>query len=301
MIERALPLGLALAFDLGIGELPATGHPVVVSGWVIGRLAGRPTGRNGRDLARGTLAVALPTAGAWAIGRLVERRGRGVVRFAVAAWLLKSSFALRGLLDAGTRVAQALGNNDLDEARRQLPWLVSRPVEDLDRAHVCSAAIESLAENLADSYVAPLVAYAVGGLPAAMAYRVVNTADAMLGYRGELEFLGKAAARLDDLVNLVPARLTAAAIAVSAPVVGLSGRGALLTAMGDAGRTSSPNAGWSMAAAAGAIGIWLEKPGTYRLGEGAVPDVAHVAAARRLVFAAAALATAAYITWEVSR
>jgi adenosylcobinamide-phosphate synthase len=301
VIERALPLSLALAFDLGLGELPATGHPVVVSGWVIGRLAGRPTGRSGRDLARGALAVALPTAGAWAIGRLIERGGRGVVRFAVAAWLLKSSFALRGLVDAGARVAQALGNDDLDEARRELPWLVSRPVEDLDRAHVCSAAIESLAENLADSYVAPLVAYAAGGLPAAMAYRVVNTADAMLGYRGELEFLGKAAARLDDLVNLVPARLTAAAIAVSAPVVGLSGRGALLIAMGDAGRTSSPNAGWSMAAAAGAIGIWLEKPGTYRLGAGADPDVTHIAAARRLVIAAATLATAAYIAWEVSR
>lgn len=301
MIDRALPLGLALAFDLGLGELPATGHPVVVGGWVIARLAGRPTGRNGRDAARGALAVALPTATAWAIGRLVERRGRGVVRLAVAAWLLKSSFALRGLLDAGARVAHAVGNDDLDEARRELPWLVSRPVEDLDRAHVCSAAIESLAENLADSYVAPLVAYAVGGLPAAMAYRVVNTADAMLGYRGDLEFLGKAAARLDDLVNLVPARLTAAAIALSAPVVGLSGRRALLAAMGEAGRTSSPNAGWSMAAAAGAIGIWLEKPGTYRVGAGADPDVTHIAAARRLVFAAAALATAAYVAWEVGR
>lgn len=301
MIGRALPFGLALAFDLGLGELPATGHPVVVGGWVIERLAGKPTGRNGRDLARGTLAVAVPAAGAWAVGRLVERRGRGVVGLAVAAWLLKSSFALRGLLDAGARVAQALANDDLDEARRALPWLVSRPVEDLDRAHVCSAAIESLAENLADSYVAPLVAYAVGGLPAAMAYRVVNTADAMLGYRGELEYLGKAAARLDDLVNVVPARLTAAAIAASAPAVGLSGRGALRTAIGDAGRTSSPNAGWPMAAAAGAIGVWLEKPGTYRLGVGAAPDVVHIAAARRLIFAAAALATAAYIAWEVSR
>lgn len=300
MIGRALPLGLALAFDLGLGELPATGHPVIVGGWVIDRLAGKPTGRNGRDLARGTLAVALPTAGVWAVGRLVERRGRGVVGLAVAAWLLKSSFALRGLLDAGARVAQALGNDDLDEARGALSWLVSRPVKDLDRAHICSAAIESLAENLADSYVAPLVAYAVGGLPVAMAYRVVNTADAMLGYHGELEYLGKAAARLDDLVNVVPARLTAAAIAASAPAVGLSGRGAV-RAMGDAGRTSSPNAGWPMAAAAGAIGVWLEKPGTYRLGAGAAPDVVHIAAARRLIFAAAALATAAYIAWEVSR
>jgi len=298
-MSRVLPFGFALAFDIGLGELPAKGHPVVIGGRVIERMAGRPTGRHGRDMARGTLAVALPTAGAWAIGRLVERRQSGIVGFAVAAWLLKSSFALRGLVDAGARVAQALGNDDLEEARRELRWLVSRPVEGLDRAHICSATIEWLAENLADSYVAPMVAYAFGGLPAAMAYRVLNTADAMLGYRGDLEYLGKAAARLDDGANLVPARLTAAVIAATAPAVGLSGRGALRTAMRDAGRTSCPNAGWPMAAAAGSIGVWLEKPSTYRLGAGSEPNVADVAAARRLVIVAAALATAAYIAWEV--
>jgi adenosylcobinamide-phosphate synthase len=301
MMRRALPLCVALAFDLGVGELPAAGHPVVVGGWVIGRLAGKPTGRLWPDLIRGTVAIALPTASAWAIGRLVERRRHSVLRLAAAAWLLKSSFALKGLLDAGARVARALENDDLDEARRALPWLVSRPVGGLDRAHLSSAVIESLAENLADSYVAPLVAYAAGGLPAAMAYRVVNTADAMLGYRGDLEYLGKAAARLDDVANFFPARLTATAIVATAPAVGLSGRGALRTAMSDAGRTSSPNAGWPMAAAAGALGVWVEKPGNYRLGAGAVPDVAHIAAARRLVIAAAALATAACVAWEVSR
>jgi adenosylcobinamide-phosphate synthase len=300
-MSRALPFSLALAFDVGFGELPAAGHPVVVGGWVIACLAGKPTGRAGRDIARGALALALPAAGAWAVGLVVERRAKGIVRLALVAWLLKSSFALRGLLDAAARVDHALGSDELDEARRQLPWLVSRPVQDLDRAHMCSAAIESLGENLTDSYIAPLLAYALGGLPAAMAYRVVNTADAMLGYRGDLEYLGKAAARLDDVANLLPARLTAAALVLSAPAVGLSGRSALGTAMRDAGRTASPNAGWPMAATAGALGVWLEKPGTYRLGTGAAPDVIHLNAARRLVIAAAAVATAAYIAWEVSR
>jgi adenosylcobinamide-phosphate synthase len=123
----------------------------------------------------------------------------------------------------------------------------------------------------------------------------------MLGYRGELEHLGKPAARLDDLVNLLPARLTAAALALAAPTVGLSCPGAVGTALRDARRTASPNAGWPMAAAAGALGVWLEKPGAYRLGDGAAPDVDHIAAAARLVIAAAALATAAYIGWEVAR
>lgn len=299
-MRRALPLLLALAVDLGRGELPARGHPVVVAGWTIGRLAGRPTGRAAPDLLRGSIAVALPAAIAWSIGSIVERR-RGLVGLVIHVWLLKSSFALRGLLEAGDRVARALDEDDLVAAHRALPWLVSRPVGELDRPHVCSAVIESLAENLADSYVAPLAAYAVGGLPAALAYRAVNTADAMLGYRGDLEHLGKAAARLDDLVNLVPARLTAAALALAAPAVGLSGRRAVHTALRDARRTTSPNAGWPMAAAAGSLGVWLEKPGTYRLGDGPAPDVVHIAAARRLVTAAAALATAAYIGWEVRR
>lgn len=298
---RRAPLGLlALAVDLGRGELPARGHPVVVAGWAIGRLAGRPTGRAVPDLLRGSIAVGLPAAIAWSIGSIVERR-RGLVGLAIHVWLLKSSFALRGLLEAGDRVAHALDEDDLVAAHRALPWLVSRPVSGLDRAHVCSAVIESLAENLADSYVAPLAAYALGGLPAALAYRAVNTADAMLGYRGEFEHLGKAAARLDDLVNLVPARLTAAALVLAAPAVGLSGRRAVHTALRDARRTASPNAGWPMAAAAGSLGVWLEKPGTYRLGDGPAPDVVHIAAARRLVIAAAAIATAACIGWEVRR
>src|SRR5258707_648037 len=99
-MSRALPFGVALAVDLGFGELPAAGHPVVVGGWVIARVAGRPTGRAGRDVARGALALALPTAGAWGVGWVVERRTKGIVRLALVAWLLKSSFALRGLLDA---------------------------------------------------------------------------------------------------------------------------------------------------------------------------------------------------------
>ena len=86
-MSRAVSFSLALAFDLGFGELPAAGHPVVVGGWVIARVAGKPTGRAGRDLTRGALALALPTAGAWAVGLVVERRTKGIVRIALVAWL----------------------------------------------------------------------------------------------------------------------------------------------------------------------------------------------------------------------
>ncbi|MGH2380772.1 MAG: adenosylcobinamide-phosphate synthase CbiB, partial [Candidatus Limnocylindria bacterium] len=234
-------------------------------------------------------------------GRLVERRCPGAARLLTTVWLLKSSFALRGLLEAADRVVRAVDRDDLSAARAALPWLVSRPVDDLDRAHICSATIESLAENLADSYLGPLAAYSLGGLPMALAYRVVNTADAMLGYHGQLEHLGKASAWLDDVANLVPSRLTAALVVVAAPVVGLPASSAARIALRDARLTASPNAGWPMAAAAGALGVWLEKLGTYRLGDGGTPDVRHVVAARRLVLAAAGLATAVFFARDATR
>jgi adenosylcobinamide-phosphate synthase len=115
--------------------------------------------------------------------------------------------------------------------------------------------------------VAPICFFLVAGLPGAWAYRVINTADAMLGYRqGELEYLGKAAARLDDLLNWIPARLAALGIVLGAWIAGESGRRAWQVMLRDRGRTRSPNAGWTMAAMAGALGIGLEKPGVYQLG-----------------------------------
>src|SRR5262249_12562939 len=144
------------------------------------------------------------------------------------ALLLKCVLSLRGLRDAVTTVGAALGAGDLDRARWLLGFhLVSRPTRELDAGHVASGAVESLAENLTDSWLAPLCFFAVGGLPAAWAYRAVNTADAMIGYReGVLEHLGKAAARLDDVCNWIPARLAGLALVAGAALGGESARGA---------------------------------------------------------------------------
>ena len=152
-----------------------------------------------------------------------------------------------------------------------------------------------MAENASDSAVAPWLAYLVAGLAGAYAYRAANTLDALVGYRGRYEHLGKAAARLDDLLNLVPARLTAAAIVLAAPA-GSRGR-ALATLRRDRRRTASPNAGWPMSAMAGALGVQLEKVGHYRLGEPQrAVEAADIAAAGRIVgraLAASLLALAA--------
>jgi adenosylcobinamide-phosphate synthase len=186
------------------------------------------------------------------------------------AWLFKTTFALRGLAQAAIAVHGPLAQGDLPQARQQLSWhLVSRDTSQLDAAQVAAATIESVAENASDGVLAPLLYYAIGGLPAALGYRFLNTADAMWGYRDPArEWLGKPAAWLDDLANLLPARLTALCLLLAAPLCDGDLRRGWLIWRRDAGTTASPNAGHPMSAMAGALGMALEKVGHYRLGAG---------------------------------
>ncbi len=279
----------ALALDAALAEPPAAVHPVVLMGRAIGWLERRAPSRG--ELLYGVALVAAPAAGAAAIGELAQRVRLAPVRILAVLFLLKSTFALRALVAAAARVERAVAADDLPGARSALAVLVGRPAAELDPPRIASAAIESLAENLADSYVAPLFWYALGGPSAALAYRAVNTADAMVGYRGRYELLGKAAARLDDLASYVPSRLAALALVAAAPLAGANARDALATLLRDGGRTESPNAGRPIAAAAGALGIWLEKPGHYRLGTGRAPRRTDIARAGRLIAAGAIVAT----------
>jgi adenosylcobinamide-phosphate synthase len=199
----------------------------------------------------------------------------------VEAVALKSTFAGRSLLEAGRRVEEDLRIGDVDRARVDLRWLVSRRTDNLDNGLIAAAAIESLAENFVDSWLAPLAAYALFGLGGALAYRAANTADAMWGYRSpRYEWLGKGAARLDDVLNWLPARLGAGLLVMTGP----RPRAALATWRRDARLTASPNAGQSMATVAGHLGVRLEKSGHYVLhAEGRIPSATDVEAARRLV------------------
>lgn len=292
----------AVALDAALGEPPARVHPVIAAGRLIAAFERSADSTPRAARVRGVWLVVVPAGVAWTLGSLAERIGARWLRVVVTIWLLKSSFALRALLQASSRAEGALARGGPRAARLELKALVSRPTEQLDGEHIVSAILESLAENLSDSYVAPLCWYAVGGLPAALVYRVLNTADAMVGYHGTYEDLGKAAARLDDLANFVPARLTAAALVAAAPTVGLSGRRSLRVGWREHWRTESPNAGWPMATAAGALGVWLKKPGAYRLGEGGrAPSIRDVASTRRLVLAAAALLTLAFVALDRRR
>ena len=176
-------------------------------------------------------------------------------------------FAFRGLLKAGQEVQQALQNKNLSEARRLTAWhLVSRDTGSLSAGEISSAVIESLAENLTDSFLTPLLLFSIGGLPLAWFYRFCNTADAMIGYRSpEFEYFGKFAAHLDDILNWLPARLGGLLLTAAAVLCKMNPKSALQTMLSQHGRTSSPNAGWTMAAAAGALEIKLKKTGQYSL------------------------------------
>lgn len=294
---------LAVAADLLFGDPPNRLHPVAWMGRALA--AGRAGLCRGSPrvlvVAGGALTVAvmaLAAVGGVAVVGLADALGPGGVLLEAAA--LKSTLALRDLAGAARAVGRALSAGDLVAARERLGLhLVSRPTTELDAAQVASGAIESVAENLTDSFAAPLLFYAVFGLPGALAYRALNTADTMLGYRqGLLEHFGKVAARLDDVANLLPARLAALVIVL---VAGRGTGAAWSTMCAHHARTASPNAGWTMSAAAGALGLTLAKPGAYRLGHGRPPGPPDIDRAIRLVSRAAALlvvvATAAIAIW----
>lgn len=289
----ALIFALALAWDLALGEPPSTLHPVVWMGFLVGRLERPASGwRPGPQLAAGGLiAVGVPLMAA-ALAQAVLTSLRGLPWFAtiVSVYLLKTAFSFRALLAAGRRVERGLVTGRLEAARRALPALVSRDVRVLTPTLMASAAIESLAENFSDSLVAPLFYFTFLGVAGAMAYRAINTLDAMVGYRGEYEFLGKVPARLDDVASWIPARLAAGILVGAGALLGWDGGRAAGVARSQQGRTASPNAGWPMAAIAGLLGRRLEKPGHYVLGDGfPAPGPRDVGAALRLVGLAGAL------------
>jgi adenosylcobinamide-phosphate synthase len=264
---------LSLLIDRWWGEPPARIHPVV---WM-----GHYLKRAGRDLPdRGPRAAFLLGAVLWMVGAAAIAALYGYADVLIAklpvwleiiltALLLKPLLALRMLLGEVQAVEEAL-DRGLECGRARLRMIVSRDTAELDEDQVRESSLESLAENLSDSVVAPLFWFVLFGLPGAALYRFANTADAMWGYRGRWEWAGKFAARADDLLNFIPARLTA----VGLLLVG-SNRIALLRRLPvEAARTPSPNSGWPMSALALSLNVHLRKPYVYVLNEGGFPPAA---------------------------
>ncbi|MBC8132587.1 MAG: cobalamin biosynthesis protein CobD [Deltaproteobacteria bacterium] len=275
-------LVLAVAIDLVFGDPPNVAHPVAWLGRFVNMLV-RVAPRQGAraQLAAGgvvvVLALAISAVTALAIATLTLSTLPTVGAVLLAALFLKSTFAIRGLGKASSEVARRLRDGDLAAARLALRSLCSRDPSTLNASQVAAAAIESVAENISDSVIAPLFFYALLGLPGAALYRAANTLDAMIGYHGRFEYLGKAAARLDDLLNLIPARLTAALLLLAGCWRRAHVANGIRVLVRDGAAPESPNAGRPMAAMAGLLDVALEKPGHYLLGkDGAAAEGQHL-------------------------
>ena len=299
----ALALLLALLLDLTLGEPPNRLHPTVWMGKTVAlaeRIAPGEQSSPALQLAFGAgMALLIPAfwgALAWAVtfGLL---QLHPLAYLVVVAVLLKTTFSVRMLHRVAAGIGRVLSSGDLAQARREMSALVSRDTSGLTAGQMAAGAIESVAENITDSIVGPLLAFALFGLPGAAAYRAINTLDSMVGYRDRYEYLGKASARLDDVVNLLPARLAALLLWLATVALpGLSAGRAWRIMLAHQGRTESPNAGWTMAAMAGGLGVTLEKVGHYRLGDPAPePEVHHITRANRVLYATTALAAAVAI------
>ncbi len=271
MRSKLLTLVAALLWDRALGEPHEMIHPVVGVGKAVDfatrhGLRGNPR----QDMARGIISAAgLPIVALGAAGasrRFVRRFGT-IPAFAWNVFLLKSTFAIKAMYQTGSEVADALEREDLVEARSAAAKIVSRDVSQLGPGGIASAAVGSITENVTDTAVGPLLAYGALGLPGAIAYRSINTLDAMTGYRDHREYFGKASAKLDDVVNLIPARISGGVVVTSAMFTGLDSRNAVTTMFREHGETPSPNGGWPIAAASGALGIEIEKVGYYRVGK----------------------------------
>jgi adenosylcobinamide-phosphate synthase len=298
-------LVLGFALDRMLGD-PRRWHPVAGFGSAATALESR-TYRASRGA--GVMHEAVLVGGAVLVGVAARRAGsarggaanRSAALTALATWTVLGGTTLAR---TGREMADRLEAGDVGGARALLPSLCGRDPEVLDADGLARAAVESIAENTSDATVAPLVWGAIAGIPGLVGYRAVNTLDAMIGYRNErYRDFGWAAARTDDLANLLPARLSGALTAALAPLAGGSPAATLRAWRRDAGKHPSPNAGVAESAMAGALGITLGGRTEYRhgieirptLGDGPAPRVADLRRAVRLSEAVqfAAVATAA--------
>jgi adenosylcobinamide-phosphate synthase len=275
--DRLLLLLAGLAIDAAFGDMPAVfahvPHPIVLAGRAIAlfeRKLNRPSRSDTSRRERGIVTLVVLVGGAaglgWALHRICRDSFAGAVAEALALGILVAQRSLFGHVAA---VGAALRSGGLVAGRNAVSHIVGRDPMQLDGHGVARAAIESLAENFGDGVVAPLLWYLVLGLPGLFAYKMANTLDSMIGHRSaRYRSFGWAAARFDDLVNLVPAPLSGVLLGTAALFAGDARPGrAFAVMLRDGRKHHSPNAGWPEAAMAGALGLALAGPRIYAEGE----------------------------------
>ena len=280
ILESVAIVGFALLLDFLVGDPKTKYHPTAWMGKLIASLVPFTKSNSAkRELIGGIFLVSITVITICAvlavldigINLLTIDIVTLIISIAIGSILLKTTIAIRGMQKHALAVVDAVEEGDLDSARNHLSMIVKRDTKNLDKNHILSGVLESVSENTVDGVTGPLFYYAIFGLPGAFVYRAINTIDSMVGYKTSLfKNVGWFGAKCDTVLNYAPSRLTGLVMILSALVLGYNWKESLYIMRRDSRKLESPNAGFPMAALAGALGARLEKMDYYTIGNGSV-------------------------------
>ena len=280
IIESIFVIGLAILLDFKFGDPKNKYHPTAWIGTLIAKLT--PIAKNENPIIEKLGGVCVVTITSGLVIVLLFTLNVGITMISVdyialivsviiGGLLLKTTIAIRGMEKHAKSVLESLDEDNLDLARTHLSMIVKRNTKNLDKNHVLSGVLESISENTVDGITGPLFYYALLGLPGAFVYRVINTADSMIGYKTNIfKNVGWFAATCDSILNYIPSRLTGIVMIISAVILQNNWKESYKIMIRDGKKTESPNAGYPMAALAGALETKFEKINHYKLGDGEI-------------------------------
>jgi adenosylcobinamide-phosphate synthase len=280
IIESIFVIALAILLDFKFGDPKNKYHPTAWIGTLIAKLT--PLAKNENPMMEKVGGVCIVTITSGIVVALLYALNVGItlitidyvlliVSVIVGGLLLKTTIAIHGMEKHAKSVIESLDDDNLDLARTHLSMIVKRNTTNLDKNHVLSGVLESISENTVDGITGPLFYYALLGLPGAFVYRVINTADSMIGYKTDIfKNIGWFAATCDSILNYIPSRLTGIIMIISAAILQNNWKESYKIMIRDGKKTESPNAGYPMAALAGALETKFEKINHYKLGDGEI-------------------------------
>ena len=278
IIESFFIIGLAILLDFKFGDPKNKYHPTSWIGTLIAKLT--PIAKNEHPIIEKFGGICIVTITSGLVVLLLFALNIGItlitidyvsliVSVIVGGLLLKTTIAIHGMEKHAKSVLESLDEENLDMARNHLSMIVKRNTQNLDKNHVLSGVLESISENTVDGITGPLFYYALFGLSGAFVYRVINTADSMIGYKTDIfKNIGWFAATCDSILNYIPSRLTGLVMIISAAILHNNWKESYKIMIRDGKKTESPNAGYPMAALAGALETKFEKINHYKLGDG---------------------------------
>jgi adenosylcobinamide-phosphate synthase len=295
LLDSLLIFVSAFLIDLVFGELPDRIHPTLWMGKITDYLKPKLKNENPRvEKINGLLLclflIILFAVPAYFVLFLVREFFGWLPYILASVIILKTSFAIKCMKQYTLPVADAVEKGDYDRAKELLPFIVRRSPKELTKGHIISAAVETIAEGTTDGITSPFFYFALFGVPGAVAFRVVNTLDSMVGYKDRAHInIGWFSAKTDTVANYIPARLTAILMILSALLLREKWRESWRILQRDRENTASVNAGWTISAMAGALNIQLEKPGFYKIGDNNDLSPIHITKALRIMLLTAIL------------